>query len=447
VWKKTGIQASLVVILAAQATTMATQDQTYGLGGATTGRVSSVTADTENPFAALYNPGLLAAQKTPLFSFSTLAAGSSYSPFSQVLVDSAQYRTRDAKNRIDDFSLPGNSSTLWAVGFTYPFALPNYLSRRAGLGIVASGPFGKLRSFSSGTPYEFTDLRYGTSDEQFKVTTSLGVELIPEHLYLGTGLSFYITAAGAADADVVTSNPTGRLNLDVGMNSSLVGGLYGRANWLGYDHAWSLVYHQAARPTFDQSINGTVQVTPGASVAIPLMLHTALYFEPQTIESDWQVNFGVLIASLGVSYQRWSAFEPSFLTVQSPDARGQTRTTSLPTLSFSDTINPRASIDVPLLTNRWYASLGYQFRPSPLRDLSGPANLLDTDTHVVGIGVRYQIPNNQILPLPVTVAIFGQYHWMETRHIDKSDSSFIGAPGYDFSGNAYTYGLSLQADL
>ncbi len=426
---------------------LATQDQTYGLGGASTGRVSGVTADVETPFAALYNPALLGAGTTPLFSLSTSAAGSSYAPFSQVLVDSPQYRTRDARQRVDDYALPGSGSTLWTMGFTYPFSLPKYLGRRAGIGIVASGPFGKLRSFASGTPYEFSALRYGTADRQFKATLSTGVEIIPNHVYAGAGLSLYITAAGAADADVVTSNPTGRLNLDVGLNSSLVAGLYGRAKLWNYDHAWSLVYRQAARPTFDQRFDGNVQVVEGASVALPLLLHTALYFEPQTIESDWQVNFGLLTASIGVSFQRWSAFEPSFLVLQSPDAQGRTRSTSMPSLPFTDTINPRASIDVPLLTNRWYASAGYQFRPSPLKDISGPANLVDSDTHVMGMAIRYRIPDNQIIPLPITLALFGQYHWIQSRQIQKNDPTFIGAPGYNFTGNAYTYGLSLQADL
>ncbi len=426
--------------------TLATQAETYGLGGSTTSRVSGVTADDQNPFAALYNPALMAAQKRSLFSLSSLGSQSNYSTFSNVLVDSAKYRTRDGAQRVDDFTIPGSDASLWAIGFTYPFSLPKYLGRRAGLGLVASGPFGKLRSFSSGTPYEFTPLRYGTADRQFKATASLGSEVIPEHLYWGAGLSFYITAAGAASADIVTINPTGRLNLDVGMNSSLVAGLYGKSSLWGLNQAWSLVFHQAATPTFDQRFDGTVQVA-GASIVVPLLLHTALYYEPQTIESDWQVDFGLLVASIGVSYQRWSSFEPSFLTIQSPDAQGQMQSTSIPNIPFSDTLNPRLSIDVPLIRNRFYASTGYEYRPSPMKDLSGPANLVDSNTHVLGLGLRLRVPDNEVIPIPVTVSLYGQYQWIASRHIEKSDPTYIGNPGYDFSGNAYTYGVSLQADL
>jgi hypothetical protein len=45
------------------------------------------------------------------------------------------------------------------------------------------------------------------------------------------------------------------------------------------------------------------------------------------------------------------------------------------------------------------------------------------------------------------LGIFGQYHWLTERKVLKANSDSIGGPQYSFSGQAYTYGISLQAEL
>ena len=137
---------------------IASQDQNFGLGGHSSGRVSAVTAEPDNPYAALYNPALIPAQSSGKFAFSTSVVGARHATFSQVLVDSAEYRTERGMKRRQDFRLPDHSATLWAAGFTLPFSLPVALGRRAGVGITVSGPYQKLRSFVSSTPYDFSSL-------------------------------------------------------------------------------------------------------------------------------------------------------------------------------------------------------------------------------------------------------------------------------------------------
>jgi hypothetical protein len=422
----------------------ATQDSTYGLGGATTGRVSAVTAELDNPFAALYNPGLLAAQRQSSFMFTTALTGSSYEAFPEIVVDSPQFRTDSANLRIEKYQLPSNSPVLWTLGFTLPFSLPPYMNRRAGIGITLSGPYSKLRSFASSTPYDFVSLRYGTSDSQFKGTVSGGVEIIPRTLYLGGGISLYITAAGAADAVLFNSNPTGRLNLDVGLNTAALAGFYSEID----ENSFGLVYRQAINPTFEQKFAGGVGVTSNtSSLMVPLTLKTSLYYEPHSFDFDWQRDFGILKASAGISYQLWSGYQPSFLVIQTTDANHQAQTTLLPQIPFRNTWNPRVSFDIPFLQRRLWISTGYQYRPTPVIDISGPGNILDSSAHVVGLSARYYLPMNPVLPLPLTFGIFGQVHFLESRKIIKNDPTFVGAPNYTFAGNAYTCGVSVQAEL
>jgi len=426
----------------------ATQDQTYGLGGRTSGRVSGVTAEIENPFAALSNPAIVAAQPKPLFSFSAGQAATRYQALGPILVDSPQYRTRDSMPRFENYQPAEASWGLWSLGFTFPFRLPAYLDRRAGLGLTLSGPFGKIRSFQSGTPYDFTSLRYGTSDSQFKATIATGVEILPDRLYLGAGLSLFITAAGAADAYLVTDNPTGRFNLDVGLNTAGVAGLYGKFDLAGRPQNWGLVYRQAIHPTLQQSFEGRVQVMREAGpLRVPVLLSTTLYYEPHLFDFEWQTRLGPAKVALGVSWQLWSKYEPSYIVVETPDADQTTRRTQTPPLDLKNTLNPRISAEAPLFSERWIVSAGYQFRPSPLTDLSGPTNLMDSDTHVAGLSLSYVLGESAVLPLPLTLTAYGQYHFIQSRKVNKSQADFIGAPGYNFAGNAYTYGLTLETAL
>jgi hypothetical protein len=425
---------------------IATQDENYGLGGSTSGRVSGVTAEENNPYAALYNPALISFQPGSLFAFSTSMAGASYGSLGNVVVDSPSYPTQSGVPVTSNFTPPPMSVLVWAAGFTYPFQLPSWTGgRRAGLGITLSGPYEKLRSFSAGTPYDFYSLRYGGDDSQFKATVALSGEIIPDYLSAGAGLSVFITAAGSSEANLVTQNPTGRLNLDVGLNTAAIAGLYGKALKTGF----AFTFRQGINPTFQQQFVGQVQIARGTgTMALPVVVSSTLYFEPSLFELEAQREFGLWKVSAGVSYQMWSQYNPSFLIVQAQDAGQQTASTNTPSLQLNNTVNPRASVETTLLSP-FILSAGYQFRPSPLSDqtASGPSNILDTDAHIVGFSVTHKIPKNEIIPLPLSWGLFAQYHFLTTRQITKQDPGFVGGPEYSFGGNAYTYGLWLQAEL
>jgi hypothetical protein len=422
---------------------LASQDRNFGLGGMTSGRVSGVTAETENPFAALYNPALIPSQSRAQFGFSTGLAGSRHGTLTQVLVDSPQYRTERGIARRQDLKLQDFSAAQWTTGLTLPFRLPFLKPRRGGLGLAVSGPYERLRSFHAGTPYDFSRLRYGTSDAQFKGTIGGGVEILPETLFFGGGLSLFMTTAGAADATLVADNPTGRLQLDVGLNTALVAGLYGRHEMTSA----ALVYRQEVNPTLDQKFEGQVQLGGTETFHQPFVMHASMYFEPAALEMDVQHDFGPVKASAGLSYQRWTTYHPSYLVLSGPDAGGATRTTRAPRPPMRDTFSPRTSLEVPFLERRMSVAAGYQYRPTPMTDLSGPVNVLDSDTHIVGLSLRHRLGESEWFPFPMSWGIYGQYHWIANRRVEKADPGYIGAPGFDFGGNAYAYGLSLQAEL
>lgn len=431
--------------LALSQTVLATQDQIFGMGGLASGRVSTLPSDPDNPFSALSNPALLPMGTTPRFSFATSFVGSSRDPLKNVSLDSPEFRTSTGRAQSGDYQFQDAAASLWVTSFQYPFNLPRWASRRAGIGIVASGPFGHLRNFRSSTPYDFSVLRYGTSDSQFKGTISTGFEIIPDKLTFGLGLSMFITASGDADAYLVSDNPSGRLNLDVGLNTSMVSGLTYKYDDGDAVHLFSLTYHQAAAPKLIQQFVGNVDLGVGRGTAtVPATLETYLYYEPETWETEWQGNYEGTKVSLGFSYQRWSDYRASYLVVQTVNADNSRTVSQTPSNQLRDTLNPRASVEIPLYKESWRLGTGYQYRPSPVKDLSQSTNLLDSDTHVFGASVRYHFKGNDWFPLPLNLSLHGQYHHFATRDVQKASSQYVGSPGFKYAGNAYNIGVLMD---
>jgi len=415
------------------------QDQAYGLGDRSAGRVGSVTADAANPYAALYNPALLAAQQYPTFAFSTASAVASFAPLRNVRLATSEGRAGES----GEFKLPDSHLTLWSAGYATAFDMPRWMERRGGFGLALSGPYQTLRTYSASTPQDFFPLRYGTSDAQFKATLSGAVEVIPEYLMFGAGVSLYIVTGGNAEVAVTGDNPSGRLALDVGLRAAPVAGLYFENGGTGA----SLVFREAIDPVFQQSFTGTVPVAGDTVVKQPVLVRTSLYYEPRLLEGDLQHNFGFATISAGIAYQQWTSWKAAFLTAEVPDSSGNTHRTQVPSIGMRDTWSPRVSFEVPLVGERLSFAAGYQFRPSPVKDVSGAANPLDTDIHVVGASFHHHLGEVEWLPFELNWGLYAQYHWMKNRTVNKASGADVGAPGYSVQGHAYAFGVTVGADL
>lgn len=315
-----------------------------------------------------------------------------------------------------------SSNWSWAIGYTHPFEL---FETRFGLGFALSGPFSKLRQFFAPAPQDVFALRYGTSDNQFKATPSLGVELIENHLYFGAGLSFFITTSGSTEVTLVADDPSSRLIMDVGLNSAVVTGLYAKAD----QHQVGFVFRQAIQPNFQQHFVGQVQVGDSNVLQQPMQVSANLYDEPQSLELDYQWNTAVQV-SAGIRYQFWEGYQSAILAVATANADGNTVKTQIPQWKMRNTFSPRLSMTIPAWSN--HLSLGYQYRPTPVTDSAG--HLLDSDTHVVGVSLQREFT---IDAYEFELSLSGQYHWLADRTIAN----------VLYTGEAYGYGLHLRALL
>src|SRR5262249_53894464 len=153
---------------------------------------------------------------------------------------------------------------------------------------------------------------------------------------------------------------------------------------------------------FRQRFVGRVQLGPTDILSQPILLQSSLYYEPHTLEAEYQHRFGLGKATLGIAYQRWQSYRPSFLAVQTADSEGNPSVSQNPAVTFHDTWNPRLSLEVPV--GKWATiATGYQYRPGAVGDLSGAANILDADTHVFGWGVSHRFGVSPAFPWAVTL--------------------------------------------
>lgn len=435
------VKLSLWILLGVGATSLswgASQAHTYGLDASSAGRAGSVTAEASNPHAALYNPALLGTVTQSALTFSTLLTQVSVNPIGPVILPESQ---RNSDTPVSGtVSVPQLSQTRWALGLTLPITLKK-LSRKVGFGFSASGPYEKLRSFNAYAPDDFYTARYGTADGQLKGTTSLGIELISNHLFFGAGLSLFLSGAGTAET-TLSDTPTSRMNLDVVLQSAPVVGFYGK--WDAF--ASALTYHQSIHPQLEQAMKARIQILKNTSIQQPLSMRGSLYYEPEMLEWEVQNRWNRLGVSAGLSYQLWNGYQAPILITETQDAAGARYQTQDSGVIARNTWNPRVSFNYEF-SPKWSTSVGYQLRPTPFTDLSGPSNLLDSNTHILGASIRTQWVENGLFDGPLGLGVFGQLHHFERRTLPKPDASRAGYPEVQFSGNALLVGVSAEVPL
>jgi 16S rRNA (adenine1518-N6/adenine1519-N6)-dimethyltransferase len=419
----------------------ALQDQTFGLGGSSSARVGSVAASKDNTFSSLYNPALLSQASQTQFQITSYYSSLFIDPIQNVLIDSEKFKTQEGLNTQGNANNLQANAFLWSLGFQMPFEL---FAQKAGFGFVLSGPFDRIRSFKSNSPYDFSLLRYGNAEQQFKGTMGLGLEIIPEMLSIGVSSSLFITGAGSAEADLISSNPVGRWNHDVGFNTTFNAGLFFQQNHFRA----GLAFRQEISPRFDYDFTGKVEVLNGTrTLNQPFSLSTYLYFEPQIWDLDFEYDFEGYLFSVGTSFQRWSGYEPSFLMVSSVNSANEPISTKVSKVHLNDTLNPKVSISKPLYQEDYLFSVGYQFRPTPLGSQNSEFNFVDASTHAFGLGLTKKLYIVEFIASPLWVSLFGQFHFLANSTVTKNDASYIGSPGYSVSGRGYSLGLSLQTKL
>ena len=396
---------------------------------------------TSSAFAAGNNPSLLAVESEPAFGIGVATTRFGWNGLGNVVVDSPAFRVEDGRLRRAEVTPPETLVTEMLVGIRVPIRSTVRWLPPMGIGVAASGPLSTLRQFRASSPYDFAPLRYGTSDAQFKANVGVSAALTPR-FFLGAGLDVFVTAAGNAEVAVGGQEPVGRFAMDVGWNTAAVFGAF----WNGDATTAGLTYRQRIAPRLRQEFVGAIALGGADVAALPLALEATLYGEPETFELEVGRRLGRFTFAAGLRWERWNGLSTSALAVRARLPEGKVRRTGSGDVRFRDTLSPAASVTFAA-SERWNVSGGYRWSPSPMVDYSGPANVIDLGTHVVGLGVSQRLDSGAILPCPIRWSVAVQRHFAEAVSVTKTRADAVGAPGYRLSGGGFGVHAGLELAL
>ena len=392
------------------------------MAGETSAKLGGVSAGEGHSYSALSNPAGLATLTGPAFSAGTSVIG--------VSLEGSQ--TNGLGN--SPLSPPKDmSTTVWSLGAATAGVGP--WNRWWGLGAVLAGPYGSLQSFETNQPNQVFPFRYQGAEKQFQGTLSAALELVPNRLYFGAGLSLFITAAGSADVSVITDNPTGNMALNVKLNSAPLAGFL-----LTWERTrMSLVYRKGMAPSLREQFTGRVELGGEDVLQQPMLVESTLFFEPD--EWDWEIEqrIGEMTLSAGLTYSQWRPYQHSYLVSSTADQQGNRVSTRIPSIVTQNTISPRLGMQWRWNT-RWSLSSGYEFSPTPLVGVSQQALPADGDTHRLGLGIQNQFWREG--SRSASLGVHGQFHWISEQTLSAGANE-----SYRVSGQAHGIGLSLTARL
>jgi long-chain fatty acid transport protein len=173
-----------------------------------------------------------------------------------------------------------------------------------------------------------------------------------------------------------------------------------------------------------------IDATKLSSLNIPVLNIAGLaQYDPAEVSFEAAYDTKPLTVSLGATYKNWSRYPgPLEPTLSCPAAMPTCGALVPPTMTYSDTIVPRAGIErtLPLSEHtRIHLRAGYAFEPTPSPSSTPSSQAYDTRRHeLVSVPTRYFDASRNVLALgsgieipPVSIDAYGQLHVLMPRTI------------------------------
>lgn len=284
---------------------------------------------------------------------------------------------------------------------------------------------------------------YGDRVARTALTASLGIEL-PAGLGIGGGYTLTPTLIAPT---LVTFDARRGETPDEGVEvslerqlriegSALAGARWRATRWLALGLAWRQRVTAAARGDND---------TRAGPVVVDAEIDFYEMFAPQ------QLAFGVLLRplpSLSVSadvvWARWSGYR----TIHNED----------PEPAFDDVVDTRIGVEWKPL-DFWTVRAGYGFEPTPVPPQRGTSNFLDSDRHVLGLGLGLDLEPRGWARMRVD--LHARWHVLESRRTAKDRDALpdadpdrpgtqidnLGYPGLRSGGTVAQGGITVTIPL
>ena len=114
--------------------------------------------------------------------------------------------------------------------------------------------------------------------------------------------------------------------------------------------------------------------------------------------------------------------------------------------SFKDIYVPRIAWSTGSDDSKW--TVGYSYRPSPVKFGLDESNYLDSDRQILGFS--YQMTGQKLFGLFDLDYRWGtafQVHRLNNRYIQKQESDSVGYPGYEIGGEVYSLAVQIETNL
>ncbi len=410
----------IVILALLPSVVLASVPDLVGYGARATAMVGGVGASARGADAVYYNPAALS-----LGNKSTVSIGFSHSDF---------------RLTIDGVPRSAPSADAAYFGFALPLPFGGLLKKRVAIGASFVVPRKSIFMARVPAPGVAHFPIIETRAQTVSLMAAMGIKL-HEKLSIGAG----IMALSALDGTIiVTPDASGRIgseaNDELVVTFSPILSVHAR---LPRDGNLLIAWRAASSAQFDLPIDA--DLGERFPIAIPRLhvLGTAQYDPAQ-----WTAELAVpvtswLLLSVGTNFRFWSDYPVPLQYAAKPEAHPP-----LPSPSFQDTADVYGAWETSQMVGHWklLTRAGYRYVPSPVPAQSGLYNHLDSDRHVIGLGLglaRGRVEANLGL----------QWFTMERRSHTKDDEQLMregwiggenpGAPCIEHQGD----GLSVSFDL
>lgn len=435
---------ALALALLAPASALANPLDMYGFGPRGAALGGAVGADIADPTAVYYNPAGLARLRGL-----SVEVGYQYAA-PTLRTDGRDNGVEASHGVVGGVAAPGRV-------FGVPFAL----------GVAFHIPDARLSQVLTPVQTQPRWELYGVRTQRLFIGAAIAITPL-RWLHLGGGVAFMASTEGSIEISgrISATNPdTSALTHTVDADLTAVRyAHFGAQAELGRGVSLGVAYRDEFRLSLglDAALQGQITIGPASnprSFSIPgayaLRSQTLTAFQPRQVVASaaWQINPRWRVG-VDLTWNQWSRYEdptaalevtldldiPPGLGVATPAVPAPTARVPL---RFRDTLTPRVGIsyDAPLGRHALALRAGYHWDPSPVPDQRGVTTLIDTDRHVVSVGLGLTLRRlGAVIPGAVSIQAYASTQILPSRAVEKDNPT-------DRTGDFVADGLVLSGGL
>lgn len=414
----------------------------YGVGSASAALAGSDRAKAYDGLAVLNNPALMSEQYVGRATFGFFGAVDSFTPASNIVVNNT---TLGASSRET-----GNVSTdvpdvfLAKLGAT--IALGKSESHyRLGFGFMM--PVERVAGPNSQDYYTPQYAIYNADSQRLVIGTGFSFKPIPQ-LSLGFGGQAYMTSGATVTTKLPQQPSTSRVNQSTQVQPAF-GPQVGLVFTPVQHHRLSLSWAMERDYRLDFDSKNSVYLI-GSSAPFNFRGSQSLFYDPEVWSAAYCLEVGRVDLHAAVEYERWSQFDGHMVKIDFDTFQGSFRQLQ-PNTQYRDIVVPRFGTQFRISQNHAFRA-GYAFRPSPVPDLGGETNFLDSDRHVIAAGHAWRTPWN-VGGSTLRLDWHMQLHHLVRKEVVKRSPDFVGAAATTggapmvVEGNVFSYGMTVSVDI